>query len=320
MTPEAVAEPVGRSVARAALGAVARLPAKKLAPVLEGWAKVAASLLRGPVDDLAREVLKLLPESELPALLPPSGKAARGPVPAAPRWLERYEAGEREAVWREMRASGAAALEIEDAARVASATMRRVKQDLERIVAILRADSYPFAEDPLPGPSKVLAKDLAAMEKALGAALPLSFRAFHEIVGPVDLRRHPTAIAKSAFNDLSWSDPLQVAPSAVTRDFIATAAKASKRKWPEALRLPERLMFAMSPERKGDVDQQEDGAYELEAFGHAADGVVWLGGSLVAPFVEHLRATMERGGFARIDRHEHGPALRARLSAGRVPF
>jgi hypothetical protein len=281
---------------------------------------VAVSLLRGPADDLAREVLKHVPDAELSALLPRPTKVAGRPVPAAPRWLERYEAGEREAVWHEMRDVGTAAFEIEDAARVASATMRRVKQDIERVVAILRADSYPFAEDPLPGPSKALAKDLAAIEKALGAPLPLSFRAFHEIVGPVDLRRHPTEMASSAFNYLSWSDPLQVAPSAVTRDFIASAAKASKRKWPEALRLPERLMFAMSPDRKGDTDQQEDGPYELEAFDHGADGVVRLRSNIVAPFVDYLRATMERGGFAGIDRHEHGPELRARLSEARIPF
>ncbi len=79
-------------------------------------------------------------------------------------------------------------------------------------------------------------------------------------------------------------------------------------------------MFAMSTERKGDTDQQEDGPYELEAFGQGADGVVRLRSDIVGPFVEYLRATMERGGFARIDRHEHGPELRARLSTGRIPF
>ncbi len=66
--------------------------------------------------------------------------------------------------------------------------------------------------------------------------------------------------------------------------------------------------------------KQEDGPYELEAFGHGADGVVRLRSNIVAPFVEYLRATMARGGFASIDRHERGADLRARLTEESIRF
>lgn len=322
VTPEAVSAPLGRAVARAALGGVASLPAKKLAAVLPIWSKLAVPLLRGPADDLAREVLNHVPEAELSALLPPPARPARGPVASASqaRWLARYEAGEHEAVWSEMRAAGVAVFEIEDAARVAAATMQRVKQDLARVVGILRADGYPFAEEPLPGPTKAVAKDLAAIEKAVGAPLPLAFRAFHEIVGPVDLRRAKGTLAETSFNYLAAFDPLQIAPSAVSRDFVATAVKASKRRWVEALRLPVTVMIAMSPARKAEPDSEEDGPYELEAFGHGADGVVRLGGREIAPFVDYLRVTLADGGFGLLQRHERGPALRDLLTAGRVLF
>lgn len=320
LTPAAVARPVGAAVARAALRVVAGLPAKKRSPVLEAWAEVAVPLLRGPLDADARELLNHLPEARLRALLPPAPRPTRVAAPARPRWLARYEAGEHEAVWREMRECGAAALAIEDAARVAEETMKRVKRDLERVVATLRKLEYPFAEEPLPGPDKATAKELAAIEKACGAPLPLSFRAFHEVVGTVDLRRDPSVGVISRLGDLQWSDPLQVAPPGITREFLASAVKAAKRKWVEALRLPERLMFGLSPSRKGHPDQEDDGAYELDVSGQPVEGVVYLQGIAVGSFVDHLRRALRNGGFSALDRPKNGAALRAKVTADPIAF
>ena len=320
LTPAAVVRPVGGAVARAALMVVAGLATKKRSPVLRAWAAIAMPLLRGPLDDAARGLLNHVPEAELRAMLPAPPKPVRVTAPNNPRWLARYEGGEHEAVWREMRESGAEALAIEDAQRVTEATMNRVKRDIERAITALRELAYPFADEPLVGSGRPSAKELAAIEKTIGAPLPLSFRVFHEIVGTVDLRRDHTLGVITHLDDLQWSDPLQVAPLAITRDFLATAHKASKRTWVEALRLPERLMIGMSPSRKGDPDQEDDGCYELEVFGHPIDGVVYLQGRVVGSFVDFLRATLRHGGFAALDRPENGAELRAKLTAGHIGF
>ncbi|MFT3713645.1 MAG: hypothetical protein QM817_38800 [Archangium sp.] len=280
LTPESVSSRVGRVAAHGALKAAAKLPVKQL----DAWAKVCVRLLNGPVDLQARELLNRLPEKELRALLPVPAKRGEEPERA------------RASVER---------------------TMLGVKRELERVIAALRELEYPFAFAPIEPAGKSMAKDLAAMEKILGAPLPLSYRLFHELIGGVDLCRDHTLGVISRLGDLQWSDPLQVAPLDVARDFLVSADKASKRKWVEALRVAPRLMLGMSPDRKGHPDQEDDGGYELEVVGHPIDGVVYLQGRPVGSFVEYLRSTLKSGGFAALSKRPKNSAqLRKKLTAG----
>lgn len=64
-------------------------------------------------------------------------------------YLARYEAGEHEGVWQELRALGPAVHDdsiAEDAKAVADATMRRVKANLQRIETGLHALGYRFMD------------------------------------------------------------------------------------------------------------------------------------------------------------------------------
>ncbi len=190
-----------------------------------------------------------------------------------------------------------------------------------RVVAILRDDDYRFGlESPVGDPSKTRIKDLAAVEKSLGGPVPLSFRAFHLAMGTVDLSPDPDAVSSTTFQKLEWLDPLQVAPISVTRDLAAKEVTRTKKAWVEALRLPPDLFFAMSPDRKGRHDSEEDEPYMLEAFDRGADGLVRQGSREPVPFVDYLRATLANGGFAKLDEHERAAEVRERLAKGRILF
>ncbi len=120
-----------------------------------------------------------------------------------PSFLERYQQGSCEQVWRELVELRKGVREeplYSDALAVARETMRRVRTNIELLIPRLRTVGYRFgyawasavnAEDvqqepPLLGtPLPDIQKRIAALEK-VGAILPLSLRAFYEIVGAVN--------------------------------------------------------------------------------------------------------------------------------------
>lgn len=112
-----------------------------------------------------------------------------------PTYLERYLAGEREAVWTELMAVGPSVRDeplYSDARAVARETMRRARANVETLSARLTALGYRFVSDALgkDHPPHVPPNDdsLAAM-RALEAefgALPLAIETWHEVVGAVD--------------------------------------------------------------------------------------------------------------------------------------
>lgn len=128
-------------------------------------------------------------------------------MPAAPTYLERYRAGEREAVWTELVALGDAVREeplLSDARAVARETMTRARRNVETIVARLRELGYRFAspgQEIVPPDAALLAR-LDRLEAAAGP-LPLALRAFFEVVGSVDLTgSHPRLSAYAGGIDL----------------------------------------------------------------------------------------------------------------------
>ncbi len=107
-----------------------------------------------------------------------------------PTYLERYIAGEREAVWDELLALGAAIREqplYTDALAVARETMTRARYNVELLVARLRASSYKFSsKEPHKLPPSDIDKQIAKLEERTGV-IPLSIRMWYEIVGEVNL-------------------------------------------------------------------------------------------------------------------------------------
>jgi hypothetical protein len=133
-------------------------------------------------------------DPQLPSPPPLSAEPLTGLEPlrsGALPYLSRYLAGEREAVWAELVALGSRVREepfLTDATAVARETMRRAAENLRTIRRRLAELGYavtgPDGSDPA---RERAAERLEAFESAVGP-LPLSIRAWHEAIGPVDFR------------------------------------------------------------------------------------------------------------------------------------
>jgi hypothetical protein len=131
--------------------------------------------------------------------------------------LSRYLAGEYEAVWAELRALGAAVRDepvAADAYAVARETMRRAKWNVERVMVRLLHIGYRFEfashdtwipnPDFYTPPPADVERRIAEIE-AVAGRLPLSLRAWYEVVGEIDLGgRHPE------WDERAYPDPLIV--------------------------------------------------------------------------------------------------------------
>ena len=140
------------------------------------------------------------------------------------RWLERYCAGEHADVWAELVALGPAVREEparSAAETVAAETMQRVRANVETLTDRLREAGYEFAVDPphIP-PDRDLSAHVAAVETRAGP-LPMSLRAFYEIVGIVNFTQsldqlvqwhEPRRRSASELEVLGEYDPLVVGP------------------------------------------------------------------------------------------------------------
>jgi hypothetical protein len=120
-------------------------------------------------------------------------RPARNSYPAAARgWLARYRAGEHVQVWREMREAGEAVRDTgvaEHARAVAAETMTRVRRNVEAVRDRLAEAGYRFHvadEEVHVPPTSDTPAELDEFETVHGL-LPLSLRAFYEVVGTVDL-------------------------------------------------------------------------------------------------------------------------------------
>ncbi len=104
--------------------------------------------------------------------------------------FDRYVAGENQQVWKELVDAGEDvrldALAA-DALAVAYETMERVNQNVRTLVERLNGLGYRFsARQPHQPPGKRTWKELQELEQLVGP-LPLSLRAFYDVVGAVDL-------------------------------------------------------------------------------------------------------------------------------------
>jgi hypothetical protein len=128
-------------------------------------------------------------------------------MPASTTYLERYVAGKHEQVWAELQALGAAVREeplYADALAVARATMRRVRHNIEVLIPRLEGLGYEFGYGWAEGgnfpsglawplftpPAPDITTTIAELERRVGT-LPLSLRAFYEVVGSVNFVGKP---------------------------------------------------------------------------------------------------------------------------------
>src|SRR5262249_18319004 len=139
--------------------------------------------------------------------------------------LRRYMSGECEQVWSELMEMGESVgspAAIGDAWSVACETMRRVRSNITTIRNRLISMGYQFRhpDSVCISPEQGIAAKVADFEKDWGG-LPLSLRAFYQIVGSVDFsqsdeqlikHRHPARSKATELQLLGEEDPLVVHP------------------------------------------------------------------------------------------------------------
>ncbi len=123
-------------------------------------------------------------------------------------FIDRYQRGECEQVWAELQALGGHIREepfYSDALAVAYETMRRVRHNIELLVPRLEASGYRFGYDWMNGteadfvtrqpmvfaPPKPGVQERIAELEAIVGTLPLSLRAYYEVVGELNLVGEP---------------------------------------------------------------------------------------------------------------------------------
>jgi hypothetical protein len=238
-----------------------------------------------------------------------------------PLYLDRYLRGECESVWK-------ALLDLKDVVRtdpfyadaleVSRETMRRVRYDIELLIARLEQIGYQFGyawadkrladkikqEPPLLGnPQPDIKERLDRLEQA-GAVLPLSIRAFYEIVGAVNFVGARTrAMDIFEYGDAGITDQDQNLIPHIDEDIDAlyvleldpALTPEAFRNWQLNERAPYTLPITRSAQSKYFISA--GGASLINLPNLDADVRMFLGGSYGTTFVEYLRNAIRNGGL-----------------------
>jgi len=233
-------------------------------------------------------------------------------------FFDRYQSGQREQVWRELVALGPGVREdphAADALAVAYETMQRVDANVRTLVTRLTAMNYVFTTEGghsprdsarrahVP-PSPTVKKEIADFEKKM-AVLPLSLRAFYEVVGEVNLiGTHPLLDPK---DNTVATDPL------VVYGFDEGLAEYDddEDEGPSAL--------TIAPDDLHKANVSGGNAYEMAVPDLRADGEL-LNERHNLFFVDYLRLCFRFGGFPGYDGQSRVPGEIATLTAGLIAF
>lgn len=271
-------------------------------------------------------------------------------------YLERYLAGEYEQVWDELCGLGAAVRTQplqQDAHAVARETMRRVRHNIEVLVPRLEAAGYQFGygwarghEFPSGPPDPVFAPPppnvahlLAELEVRTGV-LPLSLRAYHEVVGAVNFVGEPPSGWRDWRALPDGLDALYVYPLAGTLEDVYAwedeYGGLTEEEWclpgPDEEDTCDARAYAalphdcwlvpIAPDEWQKYDISGCGAYEIAVPNRAADARL-LTERHRTTFVNYLRICMRWAGFPKLEQLAGEAAVISGLSAltdGLLPF
>ena len=255
-------------------------------------------------------VLRVALPTDHPARIAQLREHADGNLPL----FDRYVAGERDAVWKELVRLDASVRDdphAADALAVAYETMVRVEKNVRTVVDRLTGIGYRFTSNRRPSgvaSAPVNAqKQVANFEKQFGT-LPLSLRVFHEVVGEVNLIGAHPAIDPPG-NTIAI-DPLVVYgldEGLVEHDEDDEHGDGA----PNAV--------TIAPDDLHKANTSGGDPYEMAIPDLRADGEL-LNERHHLFFVDYLRLCFKFGGFPGYDAMETIPAELERLSAGLVPF
>jgi hypothetical protein len=228
----------------------------------------------------------------------------RGSLPL----LDRYFAGEHEAVWRDLLALGDAVREdphAADALAVAYETMSRVEANVRTVSGRLVQFGFAKSDGPLHAPpGRGVDTQIRELETVAGT-LPISLRAFYEIVGSVDWNGHLAGLLPSTRPQVA--DPFVVLPIEAAIETAGYFAEA-KEKW---------ILIAADGLMKANTSGGDP--YQIEVPNSAADGILRFECHRLH-FVEYLRLVFRFGGFPGYEGIEYAPPQLAELRADLRPF
>jgi hypothetical protein len=280
------------------------------APVREFVGRVkqrkAGEVQKGPVGKVFTAIAKAFGkrtdvfEKDLPAALPERLGELRAHNHGSLPLLDRYLAGEHEAVWKDLLALGAAVREAPhaaDALAVAYETMGRVEANVRTVSERLVQFGFSKSDGPLhTPPNRHVEAQIRELEKVAGT-LPLSLRAFYEIVGSVNwIGDHPHfSVARSPL----CTDPLVVEPIEAALEYAGAMGEES-------------ILIAADALMKANTSGGDP--YQIEVPNPAADGVLLFENHDLY-FVDYLRLVFRFGGFPGYEGIEHQPPQMAELCA-----
>jgi hypothetical protein len=272
-------------------------------PSFAQWAKSKAGQGRGgkkrvKPDSIAHAVLPSERAARLEQLRAHAG--ARLPL------HDRYLGGEHREVWKGLMALGPAVRNdpyAADALAVAYETMHRVEANVRTLVERLTAIGYVFSAQGVP-PALTARANVARFEKEFGV-LPLSLRAFYEVVGEVNLMgRHPTL------------DPPdnRIAPDPLVVHGLDEGMVMDEGDEEEASRT-----IIIAPDDLHKANTSGGDPYTITIPDPRADGEL-LDERHRLLFVDYLRLCFDYGGFPGYEGRASVPRELRELSDGLVPF
>jgi hypothetical protein len=283
--------------------------------------------------EMVRVALRFAPREPVEAAL---DAAVRSEGPHAPALathaigdrVARYQAGEHEAVWAELRAAGAIGGALyEEALAVARVTMQRVAAGVQLLAERLHARGWQALTGVLhlpPDPEEA-ASAMRTIEEATAAPLPAALRAYWEIVGHVDfvwnydLDEAAPQLGLPADIAVVELDPLHVENA-----IIALADLDEWRANAEGVHaeLVEPLRVGLAPDALHKQNVSGGVPYGVTLPSYAADPTL-AGDEASWLFVEYLRLCLRWGGFpelARYGEREEVKAWVAEMTAGLPVF
>jgi hypothetical protein len=236
---------------------------------------------------------------------------------AAMSYLKRYLVGEHKQVWAELVALGVAVRDeplYSDALAVARETMRRVRWNIETLVPRLRDIGYEFGygwglkdarfsldeaqelEQKYPVyrvPDADVSEQISELERRFGT-LPLSLRAFYEVVGEVDF------IGSHSSWKYERLDPLNVLSARSVIELDDWARWSVDKEEDGSSNLP------IAPDEYHKYRYSGSGPYVVHCLHPASDGPLhyeWHD----TTFINYLRICFRWGGFPGWERIETRP-------------
>jgi hypothetical protein len=213
-------------------------------------------------------------------------------------YLERYIEGEHRAVWAELAAYGGKVRQepiMAEALLVARETMRRARENVELLVPRLEVLGYRFSHPKYTfvSPEPDTPYRLAALEKLAGA-IPLSVRAWCEIVGSVNfIGSHPDWPEEDDID--TFRDPLVAEPLLdVFDEYVYWQYGLSEGMFEgeEAQRFP----LSISPDEFRKAQVSSGSTYKILLPNQGMDATL-EGEWHETTFVNYLRACFKWGGF-----------------------